>query len=113
MTPLAPLTPLEQSAATTGRRYFAAPVPVYDALCSQIDQARGYPQGTGTAAITDRGLPNAVDLPTDPSGRVLISVETWRITALDSVMLVGAITAGHITELLATEFRSLQPTGQL
>lgn len=105
----APLTPLQQSAADTGRRYFAAPPAVYAALSTAIDDARGYPQGDGTAAVTERGLPLPESLPAAPDGRLLISVETWRVTEGDEAMIAPAIQAGHLTELTAADFAKLMP----
>lgn len=105
-----PLTPLEQSAATTGRRYFVTAGVVYDALCQQIDANRGFPAGVGTKAATLRGLPPADKLPVDGQGRVLVNIDQWRITPDDEGMLAPAIAAGHVSELTAAEYASLLPT---
>lgn len=100
----APLTPLQDSAARTGRRYFACLLPVYQALTAAIDESRGYPIGT-----TVRGLPEADSLPKDPAGRVLISVETTRMTDADNAMLAPVIAAGQVEELTAAAFTALLP----
>lgn len=107
-----PLTPLQQSAASTGRRYFACSPAVYSALCQQIDAAREYPQGAGTPAVTVRGLPTADSLPFDVSGRVLISVECWRITPGDDAMLAPAIAAQQVAELTSVEYALLIPESE-
>lgn len=106
------LTPLQQSAADTGRRYFAAPPAVYAALSAAIDDARGYPQGADSKAVTERGLPLPDQLPAAADGRLLISVETWRVTAGDEAMIAPAIKAGHLAELTAGDFAKLMPEPQ-
>lgn len=109
---IAPLTLLEQSAADTGRRFFAVSAQVYAALTNAIDSARNYPQGEGTAAVTDRGLPLPENLTVAIDGRLLISVETWRVTAADKQMIAPALLAGHLTELTNMQYAELLPARQ-
>ncbi len=112
MIPAKPLTPLESSAANTGRRHFACSEPVYNALCQQIDAAREFPAGVGTAAPTVRSLPLPAGLPTDAQGRVLISVELWRMTPGDDALLGPAIAAGYVIELTAAEYAAALPPSE-
>lgn len=99
--PDAPLTPLQDSAARTGRRYFACLLPVYQALTAAIDESRGYPIGT-----TIRGLPEAKDCQKDSDGRVLISVETARITKEDNEMLAPVMQLGYVIEYTKEEYET-------
>lgn len=73
-----PLTPLQESVARTGRRYFRAAPEVYTLLCSEIDTRRGFPAGVETEAKTLMSFPSAEDAPKAENGDVLVSVETWR-----------------------------------
>lgn len=108
-----PLTPLQQSAATTGRRFFRLSEEVYAVLCSEIDQRRGFPAGEGTRAPTIRGLPLPEKCKRAENGDVLISVETWRIESADEEMLDSAKEVNLVTELTWEEFSSqvVVPTG--
>ena len=103
------MTPLQASAAATGRRYFACVPAVYSALRAQTDQARDYPQGEGTQAVTLHGLPAVENLQSDTNGRVLISLEVWRFTPADDVMLAPVIAGGFVEELTAEAFALLRP----
>ena len=51
-----PLTPIQESQAATGFRFFACDVLVYDQLSQKVDESRGYPNNQGT---TLRGLPES------------------------------------------------------
>lgn len=100
------LSPLQQSAADTGRRFFAAPEAVYRALCAQIDALGGYPVGVGSTAVTERALPEIMKSTLrDAQDRILVSVETWRITPAHDQMIAGAIQAGQIVGLIHSEFQ--------
>jgi hypothetical protein len=104
---IAPLTPLQQSARDTGRRFFAASEAVYSALCAQINALGGYPVGAGSTAVTEHALPEITNTtPRTEDGRILVSVETWRITESHAQLLNGAIQAGQVAELLHSEFQS-------
>jgi hypothetical protein len=104
-----PLTPLQQSARDTGRRFFSAPEPIYTALCLQIDERRGFPAGEGTAAVTERGLPLPENCLVTDTGDILISSETWRILPADEEMLVAAIASNMINEHTLAEYEALSP----
>ncbi|MBK1835014.1 hypothetical protein [Roseibacillus ishigakijimensis] len=104
------LTPLEASLAATGLRFFAVSPEAYPALCAQIDESRGYPHGEGTSAVTVRGLPLPEDLATanDGSGRLLISIDGWRFTAADDVLVADAIEAGAVVELIHEDWEAMK-----
>jgi len=100
-----PLTPIEQSRAATGFRYYKFDPAVYGFICTAVDESRGYPK-----RYTHRALPLAEALPdaTDGSGK-LIAVDCWRFTAADDELLSGPIAAGTVTELTHLEFINLKP----
>ena len=50
------LTPIEQSRADTGRRYFAVEPDTYLAMSQGVDQIRNYPKGINTITQTMTGL---------------------------------------------------------
>lgn len=104
-----PLTPLQESAARTGRRYFRAPVSVYAALCEQIDARRGFPAGVGTEAVTKRAFPRPSRATKAEDGDILISVETWRFTTEDGEMVAQAIEGGLLAELTDEEYSEVSP----
>jgi hypothetical protein len=100
------LTPLQQSAAETGRRFFRTSEQVYAMLCADIDHRRGFPAPSGD---TLRSLPLPEDTIRDATGMVLVSVETWRIEEADNLMLAATIAAGHGEELTAAEYEAAKP----
>lgn len=101
-----PLTPLEQSAAVTGCRFFRAPVAVYDAMRQQIDADHDFPAGVGTTAPTITALPSSANLPKFGSD-VLLVVGSYRIGPEENAMISSAIQAGQVSELTGQEFESL------
>lgn len=107
-----PITdPVLISRAANGYRYYACVPQVYSQLKAGIDQSRGYPHGGGTKAVTQEGLPSAEHLQTanDGSGRLLLAVDTWRITAEDDGMLEPAKEAGYLEEVTKAAYLTLQP----
>jgi hypothetical protein len=105
-----PQTPIEASIAATGRRWFAVAPAVYPGLRQAVDDARDYPIGEGTRAITTSGLPELKDLKVSIDGRVLISLETYRFTPEDDKMLEPSIDAKLVEELTFEEFEKLIST---
>ena len=108
------LTPLEQSIADTGRRFFKVESNTYDQMAAGVDQIRGYPHGQPSKVVTLRGLPARLNLPitNDGSGSVLVSLETWRFSAADDALMAPAIAALLITELTKLEYEALKPTDE-
>ena len=101
-----PLTPIEQSRANTGFRYYVVQPDTYTALAAEVDQSRGYPNKQGT---TLTGLPPVEQLAdaTDGSGK-LIAIDCWRFTPADDELLAPAIGAGLIDELTLSEYQNLK-----
>ena len=90
-----PLTELEQDQQDTGWFFFLALPEAYPALSGYVDESRGYPIG-GAKASTLRGLPPAEDLQVanDESGRLMLRLETWRVTSDDLAALQPYIEQG-------------------
>ena len=63
-----PLTPIEQSRAVTGRRYYSVALADYDALAASLDTKYGFPSGVGTRAVTARAVPEKYDVPISTAG---------------------------------------------
>lgn len=107
----APLTPLEQSRADTGRRYFAVHPNVYLGLAEGVNQTRNFPEGMGTPAMTLTGLTPIERLKTanDGSGFVLLSLEVMRFTTADDGMIAEPVAMGLLVEKTKEEFMALQP----
>ena len=101
-----PLTPIQESQARTGFRFFACDVLVYDQLSQKVDESRNYPNRQGT---TLRGLPESqfLQMATDGSGNLLIAIDCWRFTPEDDAMIEAAGDA--IKELTQTEFNLIRP----
>lgn len=99
-----PLTPIEESRARTGKRFFKAPEPVYAAMTAQIDEARGYPH-----AVTQRALPTVEDSIHATDGDCLVGVDISRMSETETAMVAGAIDAGQVVEITAAEYFNLQP----
>ena len=100
-----PLTPIEESRAATGFRYYKFDPAVYGFICTAVDESRGYPK-----RYTHRALPLAEALPdaTDGSGK-LIAVDCWRFNAGDDELLSGPIAAGTVTEITKEAYDALKP----
>jgi hypothetical protein len=105
------LTPIEQSRAETGRRYFAVEPDTYIAMSQGVNQIRNYPKGINTIAQTLTGLIPIEKLETanDDSGFVLTSLEVSRFTEADEAMMADPIALGLIIEMTKTEFDALKP----
>ena len=101
-----PLTPIQESQAATGFRFFACDVLVYDQLSQKVDESRGYPNNQGT---TLRGLPESqfLQMATDGSGNLLIAIDSWRFTPEDDAMIEAA--GDGIKELTQTQFNLIRP----
>ena len=101
-----PLTPIQESQAKTGFRFFACDVLVYDQLSQEVDESRGYPNNQGT---TLRGLPESsfLQMATDGSGYLLIAIDCWRFTPEDDAMIEAA--GDGIKELTQTQFNLIRP----
>lgn len=101
-----PLTPIQESQAATGFRFFACDVLVYDQLSQKVDESRGYPNNQGT---TLRGLPESqfLQMATDGSGNLLIAIDCWRFTPEDDAMIEAA--GDGVKELTQTEFNLIRP----
>ncbi len=107
----APLTPIEQSRAETGRRYFAVHSDVYLSLMEGVNQLRSFPRGVGTPAATLTGLTpiDRLETANDGSGFVLLSLEVSRFTVADDPMIAQPISLGLLVELTKSEFMALRP----
>jgi len=105
------LTPIEQSRAETGRRYFAVEPDTYIAMSQGVNQIRNYPKGINTIAQTLTGLIPIEKLETanDDSSFVLTSLEVSRFTEADEAMMADPIALGLIIEMTKTEFDALKP----
>lgn len=93
------LTPIEQSRAATGKRFFRVEPSTYDELAAGVDLIRGYPHGVGTPAVTLRGLPSREEAVTDEEGWVLIGIDVKRFTPADEEMMEPAVEAGLVVEM--------------
>jgi len=102
-----PLTPIEQSRADTGFRYYVVQPDIYTTLAAGVDQSRGYPNKQGT---TLTGLPPVEQLAdaTDGSGK-LIAIDCWRFTEADDQMLERPLNDGSVEELTHQTFLSIKP----
>ena len=101
-----PLTPIQESQARTGFRFFSCDVLVFDQLSKKVDESRNYPNRQGT---TLRGLPESrfLQMATDGSGNLLIAIDSWRFTPEDDAMIEAA--GDGIKELTQTEFNLIRP----
>ena len=99
-----PLTPIEESRASTGKRFFKAPEAVYSAMTAQIDEARGYPH-----AVTQRALPTVEDAIRATDNDCLVGVDISRMSELETQFVDDAIEAGNVDEITGEEYFNLQP----
>lgn len=99
-----PLTPIEESRAKTGFRFYSCDVGVYDQLSKAVDESRNYPRGG-----TQRGLPESsfLQMATDGSGKLLIAIDCWRFTPEDDAMIEAA--GEGVKELTQTDFNLIRP----
>ena len=104
-----PLTELEQDQQDTGWYYFIATPQTYPALYGYVDQSRGYPIG-GAKAKTLHGLPPAEDLKTtnDGSGKLMLQLETWRVSSDDLAALQPYIDQGVLSIITKAEWDARQ-----
>ena len=105
-----PLTELEQDQLDTGWFFFLASPDVYPALSEYVDDSRGYPI-EGEKASTLRGLPVVEELltATDGSGRLMLQLATWRVTADDLAVLEPYIDQGDVFIVTEEEWLSVKP----
>ena len=105
-----PLTELEQDQLDTGWLFFLALPEAYPALSGYVDESRGYPIG-GAKASTLRGLPPAENLQVanDESGRLMLRLETWRVTSDDLAALHPYIDQGVLSIVTKEEWLALEP----
>jgi len=108
-----PLTELEQNQLDTGWLFFLALPEAYPALSGYVDESRGYPIG-GAKASTLRGLPPAeyLQVANDESGRLMLRLETWRVTSDDLSALSSYIDAGDVSIVTELEWLSLKPESE-
>lgn len=101
-----PLTPIQESRAKTGFRFYSCDVALYDQLSKSVDESRQYPNRQGT---TLRGLPESqfLKMATDGSGNLLIAIDCWRFTQEDDDMIEAA--GDGVKELTQTEFNLIRP----
>ena len=104
-----PLTELEQDQQDTGWYYFIATPEIYPSLEGYVDQSRGYPIG-GAKTSTLRGLPPSEDLKTtnDGSGKLMLQLETWRVSSDDLAALQPYIDQGVLSIITKAEWDELQ-----
>ena len=101
-----PLTPIQESQARTGFRFFSCDVLVFDQLSKKVDESRNYPNRQGT---TLRGLPESrfLQMATDGSGNLLIAIDCWSFTPEDNAMIEAA--GDGIKELTQAQFNLIRP----
>ena len=100
---------LEQDQQDTGWYYFIATPEIYPSLEGYVDQSRGYPIG-GAKTSTLRGLPPSEDLKTtnDGSGKLMLQLETWRVSSDDLDALQPYIDQGVLSIITKAEWDELQ-----
>ena len=105
-----PLTKLEQDQLDTGWFFFLATPEVYPALSGYVDDSRGFPI-VGEKASTLQGLPPVEELLTtaDGSGRLMLQLATWRVTADDLAALDPYIDAADVWIVTESEWLALKP----
>ena len=88
-------------------RYFRSTPAVYRSICSQLDAAYGYPNAE---TKTERALPLAETLPSDPQGRVYLAISAeYCAYILPSEMLPQLIAAGMAEEITAGQYAAVLP----
>jgi hypothetical protein len=85
-------------------RYFRSSPAVYQAVCSQLNAAYGYPNA---ATKTDRALPLAGELPSDVQGRVYLLVPDEQCYyVLPAQMLTELLASGAVEEITPEQYRA-------
>ncbi len=86
-------------------RYFRSTLSVYADICSQLDEAYGYPN---TETKTLRTLPLKADLPGDNEGRVYLAVsQEYCDYILPGQMLPELLASGAVEEVDAATYSAL------
>ncbi len=101
-----PLTPLQADIAATGRRCWRMRESNYKAFRVQLDNARGFPKGRGTRAVTERAIPDADDMPraNDGSGHLLVNLSVHYVRG-DIPLEENP----HVEALTVDDWRALMP----
>jgi hypothetical protein len=88
-------------------RYFRSTPAVYEAICSQLDAAYGYPNAT---TKTERTLPAADKLASDSAGRVYLAISSdYCEFNLPSELLPQLIASGAVEEITANQYAAILP----
>ncbi len=103
-----PLTPIEQSRADTGYRFYLAASLVYDVIADTISEMRGFPTQKGRAQ-TVRALPLKEQLTVATDGRLMLAVSNRRIKPSDDELLSDPLYAGYIEEVVKADWEALKP----
>lgn len=98
-----PPTPLEESLATTGRRFWKMRTVNYTAFGAALNAGRGFPNANGD---TVRALHAAASMPvaTDASGHVLVNLAAHFVAGDEPLE-----NNPHVTELTGAEYAALLP----
>jgi hypothetical protein len=92
-------------------RYFRSTVPVYAAVCAQLDAAYGYPN---EQTLTKRALPLADTLHTDSEGWIYLGVlSEYCEFNLPSELLPQLIASGLVEEFTLAQWESKFPPPQV
>lgn len=92
-------------------RYFRSTTAVYLSICSQLDAAYGYPNAE---TKTERALPLAETLPSDPQGRVYLAISSdYCEYVLPRELLPQLIAQGAVEEISAAEYEKQFPLAAL
>lgn len=92
-------------------RYFRSTAAVYASICAQLDAAYGYPNAE---TKTERALPLAETLPSDPQGRVYLAISSdYCEYVLPRELLPQLIAQGAVEEISAAEYEKQFPLAAL
>jgi len=106
------LTPIEQSRADTGRRYYSIKANFYNGLATSMNAKKNRPTGLGTKAVTMREFPEKDNAPNSADGtRKLISYECRKLTDADFDDIFNT-DHPNILELTREEWYALKPVEQ-
>ena len=107
------LTPLEQSRADTGFRYYSIKNGVYKGIETALNTKHGFPKATGTKAQTLRDLQPLEDAQQNAAGdSVLLAYRCSRLTDDEFNDLFNSKNP-NVQELVKADWLALWPTDEL